>query len=224
MPPIPAVKSLFMIGCKGKALHYSTKKLLLWGTLRAKEANLKLQLWFFSLGVATCGWHEGGWHGSILGVTPQVGEAASHEVWIEKSKFAKISWTTIHAQPSLSMGKQDSIHLKAQRFSSKPEGWQLTTDLSKSALQLTGFSCAKESYSGHKEWHFNTEWMQKIKSCMCPNSLKVFTYKHRAVSFKSTCMESCNQPLTICTSHSVKAKLVQHLEMHPESFGQFCWN
>jgi len=70
MPPIPAVKSLFMIGCKGKALHYSTKKLLLWGTLRAKEANLKLQLWFFSLGVATCGWHEGGWHGSILGEWP----------------------------------------------------------------------------------------------------------------------------------------------------------
>lgn len=38
-------------------------------------------------------------------VTPQVGDAASQEEWIGKSKSAEMSWTTIHAQPSLSMGK-----------------------------------------------------------------------------------------------------------------------
>lgn len=118
--------------------------------------------------------------------------------------------------PASVLGKRDSMHLKAQRFSSKPERRQLTTDLSKLALQLTGLSCAKESYSGHKEQRFSTERMQKIKSLMCPNSLKVFTYKYRVVCFKSICMESCIQPLTICTSHPGKAKLVQHLEMHTE--------
>lgn len=114
---------------------------------KPEVAVMVLQPWGGNMWLA-----RGGLAWQHLGrVTPQVGEAASQEAWIEKSKFAKISWTTIHAQPSLSMGKQDSMHLKAQRFSSKPEGWQLTTDLSKSALQLTGFSCAKESYSGHKE-------------------------------------------------------------------------
>lgn len=58
------------------------------------------------LRVATCGWHKGVLAWQHLGrVTPQVGDAASQEESIGKSKSAEISWTTIHAQPSLSMGK-----------------------------------------------------------------------------------------------------------------------
>lgn len=215
MPPIPAAKSLFMTGCKGKALSYSTKKLLLWSILKAEEANLKLELWFFSLGVATCGWHKGCWHGSILGEwLHKGGDAASQEESIGKSKSAEMSWTTIHAQPSLSMGKWDCMHLKAK--SSKAERRKLTTDVSKLAFQLTGIICARNLILVTKNDVSILSGCKRWSHAMCPNSPKVFIYKYRAVCSKSTCMQSCIQPLTICTSHSGKAKLVQHLEMNAE--------
>lgn len=215
MPPIPAAKSLFMTGCKGKALRYSTKKLLLWSILKAEEANLKLELWFFSLGVATCGWHKGCWHGSILGEwLHKWGMQQARRSRLERANLLRYPGQQFTPNPASVWGNETACIWKHK--SSKAERRKLTTDVSKLAVQLTGIICARNLILVTKNDVSILSGCKRLSHAMCPNSPKVFIYKYRAVCSKSTCMQSCIQPLTICTSHSGKAKLVQHLEMNAE--------